>query len=156
MLRDIFNPDKKNEIKFNDVIYKENDKVLQLVNDPDNNVFNGDIGYIEHIDLVKKEVMINFFGNYIIYKKEDLINIKHAYAISIHKSQGSEFNFVIIPISNNYHRMLYNKLLYTAVSRGKKSIIILGEKQAFLDAILNDYASNRDTGLISFLNVYFN
>ena len=156
MLRDIFNPDKKNELKFNDVIYKEHDKVLQLVNDPDNNVFNGDIGYIEHIDLVKKEVMINFFGNYIIYKKEDLINIKHAYAISIHKSQGSEFNFVIIPISNNYHRMLYNKLLYTAVSRGKKSIIILGEKQAFLDAILNDYASDRNTGLISFLNVYFN
>ncbi len=156
MLRDIFNPDKKNELKFNDVIYKEHDKVLQLVNDPDNNVFNGDIGYIEHIDLIKKEVMINFFGNYIIYKKEDLINIKHAYAISIHKSQGSEFNFVIIPISNNYHRMLYNKLLYTAVSRGKKSIIILGEKQAFLDAILNDYASDRNTGLISFLNVYFN
>ena len=156
MLRDIFNPEPKNEIKFNDVIYKENDKVLQLVNDPDNNVFNGDIGYIEHIDLVKKEVTINFFGNYIIYKKEDLINIKHAYAISIHKSQGSEFNFVIIPISNNYRRMLYNKLLYTAVSRGKKSIIILGEKQAFIDAILNDYAANRNTGLISFLNVYFN
>ena len=156
MLRDIFNPEPKNEIKFNDVIYKENDKVLQLVNDPDNNVFNGDIGHIEHIDSVKKEVTINFFGNYIIYKKEDLINIKHAYAISIHKSQGSEFNFVIIPISNNYRRMLYNKLLYTAVSRGKKSIIILGEKQAFIDAILNDYAANRNTGLISFLNVYFN
>lgn len=156
MLRDIFNGDKKNELKYNDVIYKEDDKVLQLVNDPDNNVYNGDIGYITHIDLVKKEVTINFFGNYVIYKKEDLASIKHAYAISIHKSQGSEFNFVILPISNNYHRMLYNKILYTAVSRAKKSIIIIGEKEAFINAINNDYSSNRDTGLISFLNVYFN
>ncbi|MBO4245973.1 MAG: ATP-dependent RecD-like DNA helicase [Bacilli bacterium] len=155
MLRDIFNPEVKNELKFNDVIYKEDDKVLQLVNDPDNNVYNGDIGYIKHIDLVKKEVTINFLGNYIIYKKDELVNIKHAYAISIHKSQGSEFNFVIIPISHSYSRMLYNKLLYTAVSRGKKSIIMIGEGDAFLNAISNDYASNRNTGLISFLEVYF-
>lgn len=155
MIRDIFNPGKKNMIKLGDVYYKEGDKVLQLVNDVDNNVFNGDIGYIEYIDEVKGETTINFLGNYVIYKKEDLYNIKHAYAITIHKSQGSEFSHVILPVSKSYSKMLYNKLIYTAVSRAKKSIIIIGEKDAFKNAISNDYASLRKTGLRNFLDVYF-
>lgn len=154
LLQGIFNPkdESKKEIKVGDIIYREHDKVLQLVNDPDNNIFNGDIGYISNISIVmapkKKEILtINFDGNEVLYNREDLINIKHAYAITIHKSQGSEFAHVIMPISKAYFKMLYNKLIYTGVSRAKKSLIIIGEKESFIMATNNDYSTNRKTNL---------
>jgi len=153
-LQEIFNPKSKNkkETRYGSIIYREKDKVLQLVNDPDNNIFNGDIGYIKEITKIneprKKEIIvIDFDGNEVVYKKEDLINIKHAYCISIHKSQGSEFSHVIMPISKSYYKMLYNKLIYTGVSRAKKSLIIIGEEESFLMAINNDYSTNRKTDL---------
>ena len=154
LLQDIFNPksEDKKEAKVGDVIYRVKDKVLQLVNDPDNNIFNGDIGYISNISTVmspkKKEVFtIDFDGNEVVYAREDLINIKHAYAITIHKSQGSEFQHVIMPVSKNYYKMLYNKLIYTGVSRAKKSLIIIGEEESFVMATNNDYSTNRKTNL---------
>lgn len=154
LLQDIFNPkdpDKK-ETKYGDVIIRENDKVLQLVNDPDNNIFNGDIGYIRRIDTITKPkkmdvFTIDFDGNEVIYQREDLINIKHAYAITIHKSQGSEFAHVIMPVSKSYYKMLYNKLVYTGVSRAKKSLILIGEEESFVMAVNNDYSDNRKTSL---------
>ncbi len=154
ILQDLFNPPSEHlkEIKLGDVIFREKDKVLQLVNNPDCNVYNGDIGYIQKIDVKylprKKEVItIDFDGNYVEYNREDLFMIKHAYAITIHKSQGSEFPHVIMPISKNYYKMLYNKLIYTGVSRAKKSLVLVGEKQSFLMAMNNDYSSNRKTSL---------
>ena len=154
LLQSIFNPkdNNKKEVKVGDVIFREHDKVLQLVNDPDNNIFNGDIGYITNIATVttpkKKEIFtIDFDGNKVLYGREDLVNIKHAYAITIHKSQGSEFAHVIMPISKSYYRMLYNKLIYTGVSRAKKSLIMIGEEESFLMAINNDYSNNRKTNL---------
>jgi exodeoxyribonuclease V alpha subunit len=154
VLQNLFNPPKKhlNELRYGDITYRENDKILQLVNNPDCNVYNGDIGYIDSIDTIyeprKKDVIrINFDGNYVEYNKEDLHMIKHAYAITIHKSQGSEFPHVIMPISKNYYKMLYNKLIYTGVSRAKKSLVIVGEKNSFLMAMNNDYSSNRKTTL---------
>jgi exodeoxyribonuclease V alpha subunit len=154
VLQNLFNPPSKklNEIKYGDVIYREKDKVLQLVNNPDCNVYNGDIGYIRSIVAIyeprRKDILtIDFDGNYVEYSKEDLHMIKHAYAITIHKSQGSEFAHVIMPISKNYYKMLYNKLIYTGVSRAKKSLVIVGEKNAFLMATYNDYSSNRKTTL---------
>ena len=154
IMQDFFNPkdDKKKEITYGYVIYRENDKVLQQINNPDCNVFNGDIGYIKKIEKVKDKVTkdvitIDFDGNMVEYNKEDLSMIKHAYAITIHKSQGSEFPHVIIPICHNYNKMLYNKLIYTGVSRAKKSLIILGERDSFIKAINNDYSTNRQTGL---------
>ena len=154
IMQDFFNPkdENKKEITYGYVTYREHDKVLQQINNPDCNVFNGDIGYIEKIETVlkprKKDVItINFEGNMVEYSKEDLSMIKHAYAITIHKSQGSEFPHVIIPICHSYNKMLYNKLIYTGVSRAKKSLIVLGEKQSFINAIKNDYSTNRQTGL---------
>ncbi len=154
LLQSIFNPKSKDkkEVKIGEIVYRENDKVLQLVNDVDNNVFNGDIGFISNISsglgLRKKEVFtINFMGNEVLYTREDLINIKHAYAISIHKSQGSEFAHVIMPVSKAYYKMLYNKLIYTGVSRAKKSLIVIGEPDSFIMAINNDYSRNRKTNL---------
>ena len=154
ILQEIYNPqdENKNETKYGDVIYREHDKVLQLVNDPDNNVFNGDIGYITKIETIfdpkRKEIItIDFDGSKVEYNREDLINIKHAYCISIHKSQGSEFPHVIIPISRIYHNMLYNKLIYTGVSRAKKSLILLGESDSLIMAINNEYSTKRQTNL---------
>ena len=153
-LQELFNPEKKElkELKFGDITYREQDKVLQLVNNPDCNVYNGDIGYIKSIETrfnprKKEVVVIDFDGNYVEYNKEDLYMIKHAYAITIHKSQGSEFPHVILPISKNYYKMLYNKLIYTGVSRAKKSLVLVGEKHSFLMAMNNDYSSNRKTSL---------
>ena len=158
-LQKLFNPKSKNkeEIKIGDTIYREGDKVLQLVNDPDNNVFNGDIGYIDKISKSDRKDIINidFDGNNILYKKEDMNSIKHAYAISIHKSQGSEFNNVIIPISNQYYKMLYNKLIYTGISRAKKSLVLIGNKNAFLSSIDNSYSESRKTNLKIKINEYF-
>ena len=147
ILQKIYNPASsgKNEITYLDVIYREGDKVLQLVNDLDNNVFNGDIGYIESINGNKIE--IDFEGNVVEYEKKNLKQIKHAYAITIHKSQGSEFEHVIMPISNSYYKMLYNKLIYTGVSRAKKTLTIVGDPHSFAKAVANNYSANRKTSL---------
>lgn len=166
VLQRLFNPasEEKKEIKLGDIIYRVGDKVLQLVNNPDCNVYNGDIGYIKTIEEKKGEgkkakqeqITIDFDGNYVIYSKEDLYHIKHAYAITIHKSQGSEFPHVILPISKNYYKMLYNKLIYTGVSRAKKSLVILGDITSFQTAIHNDYSNNRKTTLKEVLKQKFN
>jgi exodeoxyribonuclease V alpha subunit len=154
ILRDLFNPKKKDreEIKFGDITYREGDKVLQLVNDPDNNVFNGDIGFIEDIyysskPRLKEFISINFDGNSVTYTKKNLNNIKHAYVISVHKSQGSEFDHVIMPIAKEYYHMLYNKLIYTAVSRAKKSLTIVGDPKVFFQGVNYDFAGDRKTTL---------
>ena len=151
MLCDIFNPNEgQSQIKYGDIIYKVGDKVLQLVNDADNNVFNGDIGFIKSISVspYKKEaITIDFDGNMVSIPKKDLKNIRHAYAITIHKSQGSEFDHVIMPITFNYGQMLYNKIIYTGVSRAKKSLILIGDAKAFYKGVMNDYGTKRKTTL---------
>ena len=165
VLQRLFNPpeEEKKEIKLGDITFREGDKVLQLINNPDCNVYNGDIGYIKKIEeqknksksTPKEQITIDFDGNYVIYTKEDLFHIKHAYAITIHKSQGSEFPHVILPISKNYYKMLYNKLIYTGVSRAKKSLVIIGSTTSFQTAIHNDYSTNRKTSLKEALNATF-
>ena len=154
ILRDLFNPadTKKKEIKVGEVTYRVGDKVLQLTNDPNNGVFNGDIGYIKDIVTItvprkQEAIVIDFDGNKIDYKKEDMNMVKHAYAISIHKSQGSEFPHVIMPITKSYYKMLYNKLIYTGVSRAKKSLVLIGEPYALIMAVNNDYSNQRKTTL---------
>lgn len=146
-LQKIYNPPSrtKNEITYGDVIYREQDKVLQLVNDLDNNVFNGDIGYIDSIN--GNNITIDFEGNKVVYTKKNLGQIKHAYAITIHKSQGSEFEHVIMPICKSYYKMLYNKLIYTGVSRAKKSLTIIGDVTSFINAVKNNYSMYRKTSL---------
>ena len=124
------------EINLKEVTYREYDKVLQLVNDPDNNIFNGDIGVIKNIEYKGKsgstEITIDYYGNLVTYKQKEFNKFKHGYIISIHKSQGSEFELVIMPISSSYKRMLYKKLIYTGITRAKKSLTLVGEKSAFI------------------------
>ena len=154
-LQNIFNPhdDTLEEVSIGDITYRINDKVLNLVNDIDKGIYNGDIGYIYDIDINSKSdfIKVNFDINIVSFKRDELSSIKHAYAISIHKSQGSEFDHVILPISKTYNKMLYNKLIYTAVSRAKKSLVIVGSKEAFLYSINNNYSINRKTSLKEYL-----
>ena len=137
MLQKIFNPkdDAKNETYDADVIYREGDKILQLENMPDDNVFNGDIGFIEKIS--GTEITIDFDGNKVKYKTKDYKAIKHGYAISVHKAQGSEFEIVIMPITKEYRIMLYKKLVYTAITRAKRSLILVGDPTSFSKAVYN-------------------
>lgn len=158
MLQELFNPssDKKKQITYRDVIYRVGDKVLQLVNDTENNVYNGDIGYIDDIIISKDKKVINqinidYDGNIVEYTPDKFINFRHGYAISIHKAQGSEFDTVVMPITNSFKRMLYNKLVYTGVTRAKKSLILVGDPNAFIYGINNDYVDNRKTTLKDFI-----
>lgn len=154
-LQKLFNPptENKKEIVLTDVIYRVGDKVLQLVNDTENNVYNGDLGYITNIidaknsKSKKNEILVDYDGNTVTYTKEVYNNIRHGYAISIHKAQGSEFPLVIMPIVNNFNRMLYNKLIYTGVTRAKKSLIIVGDPNCFINGIKNDFVDYRKTTL---------
>ena len=151
LLQEIFNPPSpsKNEISLSEVTYRVGDKILQLVNDTDNNVYNGDIGYITDITknktTKKREIIVNFDGNKVAYPPDKYINIKHGYAITIHKAQGSEFPMVIMPIINSFNRMLYNKLVYTAVTRAKDTLMIVGTPESFIYGVKNDYIDNRKT-----------
>ena len=158
ILQGLFNPpsENKKEINLKDVTYREYDKVLQLVNDPDNNVYNGDIGYIEEIIISKEkkvanQININYDGNIVEYTPDKFINFRHGYAISIHKAQGSEFSTVVMPITPSFKRMLYNKLVYTGVTRAKKSLILVGDPNAFIYGINNDYVDGRRTTLKDFI-----
>ena len=150
ILQDVFNPSfGQDEIKYGDVIYRVNDKILKLENDPDNNVFNGDIGYI--IEINNNEITIDFDSNIVKYTLKDFNTIKHGYAISVHKSQGSEFKLVFMPITYSYRIMLYKKLVYTGVTRAKNSLTLVGDKKAFLYAINNTNQYERKTYLKEFL-----
>lgn len=149
-LQNIYNPkDKsKKEIIINNVLYRENDKVIQLSNMPDDNVFNGDIGYIVEINnSSKKEVIISFDGNEVKYTPSNFNKFALAYAISIHKSQGSEFDYVLIPILKEYGKMLYRKLIYTGVTRAKKKLYLIGDTEALELAIKNNNSDIRQTTL---------
>lgn len=163
ILQELFNPktDSKREIKVGDIIFREYDKVLQLINDPDNNVYNGDIGYIEEIIISKEkkivnQININYDGTIVNYTPDKFINFRHGYAISIHKAQGSEFDMVIMPITNSFKRMLNNKLIYTGVTRAKKSLVVVGDSSSFIYGINNDYIDNRKTYLKDLIINYYN
>ena len=147
LMQNLINPVKKDELTFEapDCQYRQGDRVIHLVNDAESNVFNGDLGYItdllpgKYTDSKQDELTINFDGNEIIYPRSEWYKIRLAYAMSIHKSQGSEFPVVILPITRSSHRMLQRNLVYTAITRAKSKLILLGEKAAF------DYAA-KNTG----------
>lgn len=142
----------KKEIATSEVIFREGDKVIQLTNMPDENVYNGDIGIIKEIKTSpKKEIIIDFDGNIVKYTPSNFANFRLAYAISIHKAQGSEFEVVIIPIVKNFNKMLYRKLIYTGVTRSKKKLYLIGDTEALKTAVNNTSADVRRTSIKDFL-----
>ena len=153
-LQKLWNPKSpsKKEIEGNEGIYREKDKVIQLSNMKDESVFNGDIGIIDRIKLLgNKELYIDYDGNLVKYTKSMLQNFTLGYAISIHKSQGSEFDTVLIPFTFDYRKMLYRKLIYTGVTRCKKKLILVGDINALEQAIRNNQEQKRRTSLKLFL-----
>ncbi|MCM3086651.1 ATP-dependent RecD-like DNA helicase [Bhargavaea ginsengi] len=143
LIQEIVNPAKegRKETVFGDITYRIGDKVLQLVNQPESNVFNGDIGEVvaimkpnETVD--KKEmIVVSFDGLEVTYERKDLSQLTLAYCISIHKSQGSEFGTVIMPVVRTYRRMLRRNLLYTGLTRAKNFLILIGEPDVFREGI---------------------
>ncbi len=155
LMQNLINPAETEQIIFEatDCQYRQGDKVIHLVNDAESNVFNGDLGYItdllpaKYTDSKQDELTINFDGNEVIYPRSEWYKIRLAYAMSIHKSQGSEFPVVILPITSSSHRMLQRNLIYTAITRAKSKLILLGEKSAFDFAVKNT-GTARNTYLI--------
>jgi len=156
LLQEIFNPNpdgSRKEIAFGDVKYRIGDKVLQLVNKPEDNVFNGDIGEIISVFYAKENtekqdlLLISFEGNEVSYTRQDLNQITHAFCCSVHKSQGSEFPIVIMPITRSYYRMLRRNLIYTAITRSKQFLILCGEEDALRMGVERADEQNRQTTL---------
>ncbi len=156
LMQSIFNKESimKKEMTIRDIVYREGDKVIQLVNDVDNNIFNGDTGYIKRIINGKNPLIeIDYGKNVVTYKKGKFDEFNLAYAISVHKSQGSEYDNVVLVIPSNMKRMLYNKLIYTAVTRAKKSLIIIGNLDSFNLGVQTEYSENRNTSLKRILSI---
>lgn len=154
LMQELLNPlDNGTEFVFNEIHFRKGDKVLHLVNDAQLNVFNGDIGYItdlipaKYTESKQDEIMMDFDGSEVTYPRNEWLKITLAYAMSIHKSQGSEFQVVILPITRQSGRMLQRNLIYTAVTRSKSKLILLGEHSAFDYAIKNE-GDKRKTFLV--------
>ncbi|GGJ83868.1 ATP-dependent RecD-like DNA helicase [Lentibacillus kapialis] len=154
-LQSLINPSstEKREVRTKETVFRIGDKVLQLINQPEDAIYNGDIGRVvaifeedENVDHTE-QLVVDFDGREVVYERKDYVNIMHAYCISIHKSQGSEFPIVIMPVVSAYHRMLKKNLLYTAITRSKKSLIICGDKRAFLRGIKTLDSNQRFTSL---------
>ena len=127
--------------------YKPGDKVMQIKNDYDKEVFNGDIGRIATIDTEEQEVIVDFDGRQVTYDFSDLNELVLAYAVSIHKSQGSEYPVVVMPIHISHYMLLQRNLIYTGVTRAKKLVIIVGTRKALSIGIRNNKIRKRFTGL---------
>lgn len=153
-LQTIFNPkDKsKKEMIVGEFIFREGDKVIELANMPDENIYNGDIGIIRQIiTSPTKKIIVDFDGNEVSFTASNFNKFRLAYAISIHKAQGSEFDVVVMPIVKGYHKMLYRKLVYTGITRSKKMLYLIGDKEALRIAISNTASDVRRTTIQDFL-----
>ena len=137
------------EMNYDSNTYYLDDKVIQLVNQYEDMVMNGDMGVVKDL-LSDKEIVVDFQGNVVKYKGQDISNISLAYAISIHKSQGSEFKVVIVPVFNQYNIIMNKKLLYTAVTRAKDHLVLVGNMRSLLNAIKIS-SKDRATRLPKFL-----
>ena len=155
LMQELLNPLQKGQISFeaSQFHYRTGDKIIHLVNDAEVNVFNGDLGYItdlipgKYTESKQDEIIIDFDGNEVSYPRNEWYKIRLAYAMSIHKSQGSEFPVVILPITSASKRMLERNLIYTAITRAKSKLILLGELQAF-DYAVKHIGTARKTYLI--------
>ena len=153
MLQDVLNP---NPVLLETMgnAFKINDKVMHLKNNYQKEVYNGDIGTIRHIDKKQGQLSVDYYGRRVDYDQSDLDEISVAYAISVHKSQGSEYPAVIVPLITQHYIMLQRNLLYTAMTRGKKLVILIGTQKALSIALNNDRPQQRLSRLAERLMQY--
>lgn len=154
-LQKMCNPEspQKAQIMYGTRIFREGDKILQLKNQPDDFVFNGDIGML--VEVEAKRLVVDFDGNFVEYEPSSYINITHAYAMSVHKAQGSEYPIVILVAVRDFYRMLSRRLYYTGATRSSKSLVLVGELDAFHTAVENHHEAKRNTYLTERLQEAF-
>jgi exodeoxyribonuclease V alpha subunit len=128
-------------------LFRTGDKVMQTRNNYDLDVYNGDIGRIAEMDASQRTVIVEYDGRAVTYEEADLDDLVCAYACSIHKSQGSEYPCVIIPLHTQHYVMLKRNLLYTAITRGRRLVVIVGTRRALSLAVNNGQTESRFTGL---------
>ncbi len=145
-LQTTYNKGSAKSLQYGDKTFKINDKVLQLINRAEDGVMNGDQGRVVGIDVTGGILYVDFLGNEVTYRKGDLDQLTHAYAMSIHKSQGSEYKVVILPLFKSFSIMLKRKLIYTAVSRAKEKLIVAGDLETLRPAV-GSLEENRQTML---------
>lgn len=159
MLQQHINPPGPNkaELTVGDRVFRTGDRVIHRRNNYELNVFNGDIGLIGAIDNTELSLEVIFFPEQrrVAYNRDQIAELDLAYAITIHKSQGSEFDAVIIPVLSQHFRMLFRNLLYTGLTRGKKLVVLVGSRQALAMAVHNQDTSRRQTALSQLLREYF-
>lgn len=144
MLQEQLNPKKnQDELKYSSQTFRIGDKVMHIRNNYQKNVFNGDIGFIQ--DINNEKLTVDYFDHIVTYEKNELNELTLAYASSVHKSQGSEYKVVIIPLSTSHYIMLQRNLLYTAITRAKQKVIIIGSKKALMTAIQSNRTQKRYT-----------
>lgn len=131
--------------------FQSRDKVIQTENDYDKDVFNGDVGIVERVDPVEQQVAIRFDDRVVTYDFGELDEVSLAYAVTIHKSQGSEFPAVVIPLATQHYMLLQRNLIYTGVTRGKRLLVLIGQRKALSIAIRNDRPQRRYSGLLASL-----
>jgi exodeoxyribonuclease V alpha subunit len=152
-LQEALNPrNRQDEIERFGIMFRVGDKVLQTVNNYDKEVFNGDIGRIGHIAHEDHEVIVDYDGNSVVYDFSDLDELMLAYALSIHRSQGSEYPAVIVPLHTRHFALLQRNLLYTAVTRGKKLVVLVGSRKALSLAVRRMEAHTRCSGFAARLS----
>lgn len=127
--------------------FRMGDKVMQTVNDYEKDVFNGDIGRIAKIDETERELLVRYEDRDVVYDFNELDELQPAYAMTIHKSQGSEYPVVVMPIHTQHFMMLQRNLLYTGITRGKKLVVLVGMKKAIAIAVKRMESSKRITTL---------
>jgi exodeoxyribonuclease V alpha subunit len=132
-------------------LFRAGDKVMQIRNNYELEVFNGDIGRIEALDEMERTLSIKFDGRTVTYEPADLDELVLAYACSIHKSQGSEYPCVVIPVHTQHYVMLQRNLLYTGITRARKLVVLVGTKRALAIALKNDKTETRFTQLAALL-----
>ncbi|MEZ4735818.1 MAG: AAA family ATPase [Caldilineaceae bacterium] len=137
----------KPEKRVGNRVYRIGDRVMQIRNNYDKDVYNGDMGAIQALDLEMQKVTVNIDGRAVVYDFLELDELVHAYAVSVHKSQGSEFPAVVIPVLTSHYMMLQRNLLYTAVTRAKRLVVLVGQPKAIAMAVRNDKVTQRFTGL---------
>lgn len=144
MLQEQLNPKKnQDELKYSSQTFRVGDKIMHIRNNYQKNVFNGDIGFIQ--DINNEKLTVDYFDHIVTYEKNELNELTLAYASSVHKSQGSEYKVVIIPLSTSHYIMLQRNLLYTAITRAKQKVIIIGSKKALMTAVQSNRTQKRYT-----------
>ena len=136
------------ELRFGATRFRRNDRVMQISNNYEKTVFNGDMGVIVQASEKAGKILVDFNGTLVEYKRAELEQLKHCYAITIHKSQGAEYPVVIIPITGYHSTMLMRNLLYTGVTRARQKLILIGDKNALAYAIQNTQGLKRNTALL--------